>query len=322
MLPIVKFYKSITGIDIAFVDGGTGADTIIQVAAQFVIAGFVAGDSIVVSGSTSNDGTYTIVSVVAGTITLATGLLTAEIAGDSVTIDSEATTIYDFGNCDAGGYKPDSTGLIIHLWNDKEIAGSDNMTSVRLSVRDADGNEDDVWTKQCWIEVKSNGGTATVDDAMTTFTKIGLNHELTLGDIQSGKYRRLYIRVHAPTDAIEGNITFQLRVKYQDPSNDLVQVGITAFATGGQANAVAITKDIAEISICATAGDSVKLPSAAAGLEVIVINHGVAATDVFPNTDDAINEAAPNAAKSLGVNASMLCIAYDATNWECLTLGR
>ena len=101
-----------------------------------------------------------------------------------------------------------------------------------------------------------------------------------------------------------------------------VQVGITAFATGGQANAVAIVADIAEISICATGGDSVKLPTAVAGLVIKIINHGAAAADVFPNTDDAINEAAANTAKSLGIDASMLCIAYNAVNWECLILAR
>lgn len=100
------------------------------------------------------------------------------------------------------------------------------------------------------------------------------------------------------------------------------QVGITAHAGGGQASAVAITKDIAEISICATGGDSVKLPAAAAGLVILIINHGAAAADVFPDTDDAINETAANTAKSLGIDASMLCIAYDTTNWECLTLAR
>ena len=100
------------------------------------------------------------------------------------------------------------------------------------------------------------------------------------------------------------------------------QVGITAFATGGQASAVAIVADIAEISVCATGGDSVKLPTAVAGLVIKITNQGAAASDIFPNTDDAINEAAANTAKSLGVDASMLCIAYDATNWECLTLAR
>ena len=235
---------------------------------------------------------------------------------------TEYTTAYDFGNIDAGAYKPDTTGLEIHLYNDKAGAGSDDMTDIRISARDADGGEDETWTKQCWIEIKSNGGDATVDDAMSTFTKVGLDHDLTLGDIQSTKYRRLYVRVHAPTDAVEGNITFQLIVKYQDPTNGLVQVGITASVSSDQADAVEITKDVVEISVCANAGDSVKLPSAEARLKVIIINHGAAAADVFPNTDDAINEAAANAAKSLAADASMLCVAYDNVNWECLTLAR
>ena len=138
--------------------------------------------------------------------------------------DTEYTTAYDFGNCDAGNYKPDSDGLEVRLYNDKAGAGSDVMTDVRISVRDADGGEDEIWTKQCWVEIKSNGGDATVDDAMTAFVKVGLNHELCLGDIQSTKYRRLYIRVHTPTDAEEQNITFQIRAKYQDSATDLVEV--------------------------------------------------------------------------------------------------
>lgn len=101
-----------------------------------------------------------------------------------------------------------------------------------------------------------------------------------------------------------------------------VQAGIIAHAEGGQAEAVEIAKDIAEISVCATGGDSVKLPAALAGLQIIVINHGAAAADVFPNTDDDINETGANTAKSLGIDASMLCIAYDDVNWECLTLTR
>lgn len=70
--------------DIAFVDGGGGADTITQVAAGFGV--FAAGELISISGSSSNDGQFTIVSVIAGTITLATGTLTTESAGASVTV--------------------------------------------------------------------------------------------------------------------------------------------------------------------------------------------------------------------------------------------
>ena len=80
--------SSVTGTDIAFVDGGAGEDTITRTAADFVTAGFVAGDIITISGSASNDGNYTILSVVAGTINVATASLTAEGAGASVTIAS------------------------------------------------------------------------------------------------------------------------------------------------------------------------------------------------------------------------------------------
>ena len=53
-----------------------------------------------------------------------------------------------------------------------------------------------------------------------------------------------------------------------------VTASITAFATGGQASAVALTSYINQISVCATDGDSVKLPAAVAGAEVLVINDG------------------------------------------------
>ena len=69
-------------------DGGGGADTITDTGSGFGI--FNVGMEITVSGSTSNDGTYTIVSVVAGTITLATGTLTAESAGANVTVAHSA----------------------------------------------------------------------------------------------------------------------------------------------------------------------------------------------------------------------------------------
>lgn len=72
-----------TASTIAFVD--SGPDTITDSANG--LASFQAGQTIVVSGSTSNDGVYVVDTAVAGTITLqASDSLTAEIAGDSVTI--------------------------------------------------------------------------------------------------------------------------------------------------------------------------------------------------------------------------------------------
>lgn len=71
---------------------------------------------------------------------------------------------------------------------------------------------------------------------------------------------------------------------------------ITAFATGGQASATAITTDFARITTVATAGDSVKLPAAVAGMEICVVNAGLLGADVFPFLGDAINNLAVNLA--------------------------
>jgi len=141
--------------------------------------------------------------------------------------ETDEVTIIPFGDCDAGKFRPDANGLEIHLWNDKLAEGSDTMTSVRIAVRDPDGGADKVWTKQKWIEIKSNGvgdGDGIEDDAMTTFVKVGPNYNLCLGDIPKERYRKLFVRLHTPTDAEEQNISFQLKVKYQDSATDLVEV--------------------------------------------------------------------------------------------------
>ena len=77
---------------IAFVENDADADTITDSGNGFLIAGFQAGDQITVSGSTSNDGTYTVASVTAGTITLlARNDLTTEAAGATVKIIAPKT---------------------------------------------------------------------------------------------------------------------------------------------------------------------------------------------------------------------------------------
>jgi len=93
---------TLTGSDIAFVDGGASAGTITQVAAGFVTAGFDAGVRITTS-STSNPGPFRVASVTDGTITLYDeDNLNDETAGSSVTITSAA---------DCGFLPPDFWGL-------------------------------------------------------------------------------------------------------------------------------------------------------------------------------------------------------------------
>lgn len=74
-----------TAATIAFVN--SNPDTITDSGNGFVTAGFKRGQTITITGSVSNNGTFTIASVTAGTITLiSTDSLTAESAGASVTI--------------------------------------------------------------------------------------------------------------------------------------------------------------------------------------------------------------------------------------------
>jgi len=76
----------IDGTGIAFVDGGVGSDTITDTGTGFVTAGFAATDKIRVIGSASNDGDYQLTNAAAGTLTMATALLTDETSSESVTI--------------------------------------------------------------------------------------------------------------------------------------------------------------------------------------------------------------------------------------------
>ena len=67
--------------DLTFQDNGAAADTITDAGNGFITAGFTVGQQLIVTGTASNNGVYTIAGVTAGTITLsATDVLTTEAA--------------------------------------------------------------------------------------------------------------------------------------------------------------------------------------------------------------------------------------------------
>ena len=80
-------YEKVTGEDIAFVDGGGSDDTITSVADAF--GAFAIGDVITISGSASNNKVATLTGASVGTLSVATGTLTAEDAGEEVTIETK-----------------------------------------------------------------------------------------------------------------------------------------------------------------------------------------------------------------------------------------
>lgn len=90
--------------------------------------------------------------------------------------------------------------------------------------------------------------------------------------------------------------------------------GITAFATGGQASATALTAMINVISVCATTADSVKLPVASSGLVITVVNNGAASANIFPVTGSFMN-AVSNASVACPAGTVLILYAVDATHW-------
>lgn len=93
--------------------------------------------------------------------------------------------------------------------------------------------------------------------------------------------------------------------------------GLTAYATGGQTNATLLTAGKTNIvDTVATAGDSVKLPSAAEGVRVRVENRGAEYLDLFPNTSDNIGQLAIDLAIRLYPNCRVELLAYDNAQWE------
>ena len=68
----------------------------------------------------------------------------------SATSTGEITAI-NYGIGDAGTFEPGSSGTEYRIWNDKgRVLDSSTMTSVKVTVRDADGLEvNNITTQHC-----------------------------------------------------------------------------------------------------------------------------------------------------------------------------
>jgi len=97
-----------------------------------------------------------------------------------------------------------------------------------------------------------------------------------------------------------------------------VQNGITAFATGGQASATPLTKDINRVTTVATADDSVRLPVAVPGMSITVINASAASMDVFPTTGAAIDGGTANAALAVAAGGVVTFHCAVALQWNAV----
>lgn len=83
-----------------------------------------------------------------------------------------------------------------------------------------------------------------------------------------------------------GNIPLQPGDYILESTND----NITANAGGGQPNAYQLTGQTSRITTVVTSGDSVALPPSAAGLEMLVVNHGANPMLVFGNYASGVDQ--------------------------------
>lgn len=94
--------------------------------------------------------------------------------------------------------------------------------------------------------------------------------------------------------------------------------GITAHAGGGQGSATPLPAAINRLTTVATAGDSVVLPAAAPGLQVMVVNSTATSANVFPASGDAINALSANAAFALATTKAATFYCTNAGQWHSI----
>ncbi len=99
------------------------------------------------------------------------------------------------------------------------------------------------------------------------------------------------------------------------------ETSITAFAGGGKASAYQLTAMLNRVTTVATAADSVKLPAAMPGLDVVLINAGANAMQVFGQGSDTINGVATGTGVShgAGITAGYRC--FTAGAWIASGVG-
>ena len=98
-----------------------------------------------------------------------------------------------------------------------------------------------------------------------------------------------------------------------------VQDNLTAKAGGGQSttgtSVLSPTTQFARVTTCATIGDSITLPAAALGEDIVVFNGGAASMNLFPATGDAIGTGSANAAFAVGAGKGVYLFAVAAGRW-------
>ncbi|MFA6271344.1 MAG: hypothetical protein WC657_09160 [Candidatus Paceibacterota bacterium] len=181
---IAKVYQCpyIRARTIAAHDVGS-SDTYTDTGNGFLIAGFVTGDSVTVSGFTTagNNGVKTVATVVAGTMTLSGATLTNEIAGDDVLIVKNA---------------PGTLIAACKGWTANRTTNIDDITTFNDTIRDT-------YIADTIAFVDGGGSADTITDSADGFVFAGIKDNDLI--CISGSTSNNYICV--VTDAADGVLT-------------------------------------------------------------------------------------------------------------------
>jgi hypothetical protein len=90
---------------------------------------------------------------------------------------------------------------------------------------------------------------------------------------------------------------------------------VTATAGGGQSAAFQLNAQTCRIATVASVGDSVMLPPSAPGLELLVINHGANAMQVYGNGADQIDDQTATTGVSQMANSLVIYSCATAGKW-------
>jgi len=150
----------------------------------------------------------------------------------------------------------------------------------------------------------------TIDDTLISRPIVGVK--------QWDQIRTYLNAINDNTTAVflDGDNTFTGVQTFSAPTVIDANTTITAFATGGQASATALTGEYNNVTTVASAFDSVKLLTAVAGQVQTVKNSGAAILSVFPNTGDSINALAVNLSVDIPVGGEVTFRAISDTVWE------
>lgn len=187
----------------------------------------------------------------------------------------------------------------------------------RSVIKDASGNlAGQTFSGDVSISHATDPALSVVDSTNTATTK--LQSLDSSGNVGTTSAHDFIVKAHNSTavtfDSAQKG-TFAGDIATTGNAYRSVTATITASATQTQGQQ-ALTTDINEISTVTTTDDVVTLPTAAAGLEIRIINNGANQLQIFPASGDAIDGGTVDASVILVAGGKVTYVAYNATNWE------